>query len=782
MKSGIFILALLFSTGSFAQAGDSWKIYDDNQVAIIRITVDPADLEWMYRDDNVESDSMHAATVRFQNNQIDETVDSVGFRLRGNTSRSAQKKSFKLSFNTYVKGRRFHGVEKLNLNGEHNDPSIIRSKLCWDFFRRIGMPASRAAHAAVYINDAFYGLYVMVEHVDEEFVKEHFREAGGNLWKCLWPADLTYRGDNPQDYYPYYDETRPYELKTNKDAYDYAPLARLIKVVNNTPDDEFADSLQAVMDVAGVLKYFAMNILTGSWDDYWSLMNNFYLYYRPGRDQFNLIPYDYDNTFGVDWFDIDWTQANPYAFPKVGDAPRPLAERIMQNGRLRNLYTHMLHYYRQHVFDLSCWEERLDSLQNLIAPWAVADTFRTKDYGFTAADFYNSYSAYSYANQHVKTGLKEFVIKRSQSLNSQLQWVRGQPVVYELNWQPRYPRAGDSVFVQAAVFSHEGLDSVALETLYGDPPLWHVYTMSRQPSESSPRVEDADRWTGKILPLKTPGEIRFRVRVRDQEDQELNYPTDGAVRLIFSGQNDSGLLINEFLAKNDHANTDAAGEYDDWLELYNASDQPVSLAGKYLTDDNGNRTKWPFPADTPPLESHDFILIWCDDDLTQSGLHTSFKLAAGGEFIGLVAEDGVTYIDSLSFGPQQADVTRGRFPDGAADWRSLQPTPGTTNDPTAVKQAAPPALKFDLKIFPNPFNQSALLRYYLTSGGALRLTVYNTRGQLVWQKRLSHQAAGYHQIQWPGIAINGVALSSGVFFCRLSDGRSSVVKKLILIR
>jgi spore coat protein CotH len=43
-----------------------------------------------------------------------------------------------------------------------------------------------------------------------------------------------------------------------------------------------------------------MNILVGEWDDYWSLMNNYYLYANLQR-YFHLIPYDYDNTFGIDW-------------------------------------------------------------------------------------------------------------------------------------------------------------------------------------------------------------------------------------------------------------------------------------------------------------------------------------------------------------------------------------------------------------------------------------------------------------------------------------------------
>ncbi|MBK6347143.1 MAG: hypothetical protein IPF68_14665 [Bacteroidales bacterium] len=41
-----------------------------------------------------------------------DTIHETGFRLRGNTSRYSAKKSFKISFNTWVPGQKYHGVEK----------------------------------------------------------------------------------------------------------------------------------------------------------------------------------------------------------------------------------------------------------------------------------------------------------------------------------------------------------------------------------------------------------------------------------------------------------------------------------------------------------------------------------------------------------------------------------------------------------------------------------------------------------------------------------------------
>ena len=118
LQNKLVFLMIVLSCQLYAD--DSWKVYDDTEIATINITIDADDLEWMYNWQNVESDSLHPATIHFQNAYIDETIDSIGFRLRGNTSRTSAKKSFKVDFNHFFPGREFFDVEKLNLNGEHN--------------------------------------------------------------------------------------------------------------------------------------------------------------------------------------------------------------------------------------------------------------------------------------------------------------------------------------------------------------------------------------------------------------------------------------------------------------------------------------------------------------------------------------------------------------------------------------------------------------------------------------------------------------------------------------
>ncbi len=783
----LFLISILIPV--LILGSESWKIYDDSQVAVVEIAVNPSALDWMYQ--NVESDSMHFATIHFTNAWINETVDSVGFRLRGNTSRYSQKKSFKLSFNTFVQGRQFYGIEKLNLNGEHNDPSIIRSKLCWDLFQKIGMTASRAAHAAVYINDEYYGLYILVEHIDDEFLKNNYSDDSGNLWKCLWPADLTYRGANPEDYYPYHDDHRPYDLKTNVGEYDYGQLARLIDIINNTPDNLFADSLEQILIVPEVLKYFAVNVLVGGWDDYWFLMNNYYLYYEPAVGKFHWIPYDYDNTFGVDWFGVDWASVDPYTFANIEETqggepgPRPLAVRLMANAQYRNLYSHFLEFYLQNVYDLSLWESRLDSLKDLITPWAEDDLFRTLDYGFTMDDFHDSYSADGYSNQHVKRGIKEFVNIRNSSLVGQIKWLAAKPIIYAIDWLPKVPQSEDSIYVAASVFSGTELSEVSIQFHPGNITVVYTYPMIFRPLPQKGLVEEADRWIGVIPPLGMGRFGHFQILAMDINGQTQVYPRTSFINIKVSGIDTTRIVINEFLAKNDTTNTDDAGEYDDWIELYNPTSSDVYLSGMYLTDNPGALTKWQFPLSDVLIGSHEFLLIWCDNDLSQSGLHANFKLDGDGEYIALVANDEVTIIDSLTFGPQSADISYGRNPDGAELWEYFStPTPLAPNSTTASSPEEY-ALLYRYKLYqnyPNPFNPVTIIRYDLPEHGNVNIVVYDVLGKQVRSLINQPQEAGCRSVVWDATDDFGKPVSAGVYLYRITAGDYSEIRKMVLIK
>ncbi|UCG50193.1 MAG: CotH kinase family protein, partial [Phycisphaerales bacterium] len=143
------------------------------------------------------------------------------------------------------------------------------------------------------------------------------------------------------------------------------------------------------------------------------------------------------------------------------------------------------------------------------------------------------------------------------------------------------------------------------------------------------------------------------------------------------------LAINEFMASNSSSKADPQGEYDDWIEIYNAGSEPIDTAGMYLTDDLDEPTKWRIPAGRAELTTighGEYLLIWADNDINHPGLHAAFELDADGEEIGLFDRDARTLIDSVEFGDQGSDISFGRYPDGGRTWRFFgYPSPGLIN-------------------------------------------------------------------------------------------------------
>lgn len=143
------------------------------------------------------------------------------------------------------------------------------------------------------------------------------------------------------------------------------------------------------------------------------------------------------------------------------------------------------------------------------------------------------------------------------------------------------------------------------------------------------------------------------------------------------------LWINEWMANNARTIVQpVSGRYADWFEIYNPSPALVDLSGYSLTD-NLQEKKWLMPAGSR-IGPGEFLLIWADGNGASptpgNEFSVNFKLDQAGETIGLYSPEGLL-VDSVSFGPQQADVSQGRWPDGHdGSYHFMKtPTPGRAN-------------------------------------------------------------------------------------------------------
>lgn len=84
--------------------------------------------------------------------------------------------------------------------------------------------------------------------------------------------------------------------------------------------------------------------------------------------------------------------------------------------------------------------------------------------------------------------------------------------------------------------------------------------------------------------------------------------------------------------------------------------------------------------------------------------------------------------------------------------------------------------------YPNPFNPTTSIRYSIEEPGSVSLEIYNIKGQLV--KTLYHGNAevGSHTAIWNGLDNSGNACSSGVYFYRLRTPKTSLVRKMLMLK
>lgn len=714
---------LLFLNSAISQPDfpENGEAFRDDVVTRVDIHINPDTLNWIY--ENVWSNQEFHAQFIFNNGFIIDTIDNIGFRLRGNTSRNSDKKSFKVSFNTFESGRKWYGLEKLNLNGEHNDPSVIRSKLCWDLLREFDVPGARSNHVRVYINNNYYGLYINTEHIDEEFVKSRFGNNDGNLYKCLWPADLDYLGSNPDNYklIDEYNDRRVYDLKTNTLMDDYSDLAHFIDVLNNTSDEDFLCEIEKVFNVYDYLKIIATDIFTGNWDGYIYNKNNFYLYHNTRTGKFEYINYDLDNTYGIDFIGRDWAERDIYDWAQHGNNPRLLYTRMMENQELRDQFSYYMEILNNSLTASVSYSEYIDAIKDQIAEFVSTDPYYPLDYGFTISDFYDSYE--EELGGHVAYGLKQYISSRRSNTSIQLDLNDMFPVIKYIHHNQ--PIVGEDLYIRAFVEDEDP-----------DPQVNIIYSINNGTSQQIDMYDDGehedgeagDKTYGGMVPnIQLNTNISYQISAEDNAGNAQIMPCDPVLFERVESENPQ-LFINEFMASNSTTIADEYDEYDDWIEIYNGDQSPVWLGDKYLSDNMDNPDKWLMPDVT--LYPDEFILIWADDDPEQGPNHTNFKLNQAGEEIGIFDAEstGFPVLDSITYVEQTTDVSFGRNPDAGSDWITyLHTTPGFSNLLGSIEDEW--ANQPRIKVYPNPAT-NGLVNFDQT----LNIHLYNSTGQLIFHK------------------------------------------------
>ena len=356
-------------------------------------------------------------------------VDSVGLRLKGNSSRHRpegrqyfvphqtnttlwRRVHFGVNLRKYIDEdeHTIHGIRKIHLRCCSNDPSYIREKFCYDLFKRAGVwSAIRDEFCRLWLhvegddNEAYFGVYQVLEPIDKRFLKdrkEQFGASNGYLWKCRNLGSGGAGLNNPNGDIWYDDDSddmHTYTLKTQTEEFDTAraQLVDFMNKLNTLSESKFYTWIQEVTDVDLLLKTYAVNVVLGMWDDYWNNANNYYIYFN-GKGlndyKFFFIPYDYDSSLGTcseAGHLSDSGRQNPLQW---GDNTNPLIARILRYEDFRQIYiNHLLELIeeRNALIDRESAQARIRAWHALIEPYIANDTNREMEIEDKPASFSN---------------------------------------------------------------------------------------------------------------------------------------------------------------------------------------------------------------------------------------------------------------------------------------------------------------------------------------------------------------------------------------------------------
>jgi hypothetical protein len=618
-----------------------------------------------------------------------ETLEQVGVRYKGLSSMfiTSRKRPLNLSLDATVPGQRLRGYDVVNLNNGYSDPSYVRESLMTEALRPF-MPTQQTAYAQVYVNGDYLGLYLAVEQVEGTFVSEWFPGSDGILVKCDPPAGpgmgattfhsaLEWEGEDLAKYRPLYEvKTQGAEAAGLTAVREAARVLDAPAAAGGVPDASLPTAVPRFLDVDRALWYLAANNLFVNYDSYY-FGHNYFLYRAEEDGLLHFLVWDTSLSFG----DLElgpWgaggsgTHVDPFALDDADD--RPVLRRLLAVPEWRADYAAHYRALLDGAFDAARLKARGEALQALARPGLVRDPNRLFSLDLFDRNLTEDVTSPMNMGPGGKApGVLKFARDRVTWLRTRGALAAPDHQLVEHTRAPDAPGPGQPA-------------TVTLRFSGGDVPtaVRLVYRVNQGPPAAVELAQDGATWRGALPGQAAGAVVTYYTRVALRGGHSAFHPEANLTqpwRYTVVGPDlpiepDGDLVINEVMADNARTLADEAGEYDDWLELYNRGPAAVALAGFYLGPSADEPWRYALPDVTLPAGGH--YLVWCDKDPEQGPAHAPFKLSKAGDAVRLSSRTAT--LDVVAFGAQDTDVSFARVPDGGALWTTCHsPTPREAN-------------------------------------------------------------------------------------------------------
>ena len=267
---------------------DAEKLFDSQHLMVVEIEIAQQDWDLLRAQSRVFANALTKTTAEspFTNFKANIVIDGVriedvGIRKKGFLgSLDVDRPSLKIDFSEYKKQSPVKGLDRLTLNNNKQDRSLISQFMTYKLFAESGQPASRCSHAKVSVNGEYLGIYSHVESIRSPMLERVFGDDSGELYE-----------GTVADFFPA--SVEKFEPKDKKTK--LAPIQKIAEVLDAEELD--LDRLGELVDIDAFLKFWATESLVGFWDGYTQNQNNFFVYRNADNKKLYFLPWGTDAAF-----------------------------------------------------------------------------------------------------------------------------------------------------------------------------------------------------------------------------------------------------------------------------------------------------------------------------------------------------------------------------------------------------------------------------------------------------------------------------------------------------
>ena len=233
-------------------------------------------------------------------------IEDVGLRLKGNSTLQSlsnnsmgggggggmtqlfednpEELPWLISFDEYEEGRAYQGMTEIALRPAASGSEVaINEALALELTAESGQITQDYTFTSVTVNGSESAARIVVDTPDTEWADEL---GSGVLYKARAGGSLDYVGDDPTEYEDSFKQINA------EGAYDLQPVMTLMKFLNESTDEEFAEELDDYVDTESFAKYLATQEILSNNDAMDGPGNNYYLWYDTTEKQFTVMSWD----------------------------------------------------------------------------------------------------------------------------------------------------------------------------------------------------------------------------------------------------------------------------------------------------------------------------------------------------------------------------------------------------------------------------------------------------------------------------------------------------------